>query len=224
MINNINAMKSIRIKLTKRPMLNKAKNLALMSYCVTLLACSPQKTKPDAYSSTQATAQAAADSIENSSLSISTQQEYFEALTAINNDNLDLAINTLERLHRIQPAHMQSHLNLAIAHFKKGNFDKANIYATELESSKVSNAALENLLGLIAVEKKAYVKAKKHYLAAIGLNKNYPEPYYNLALLNDIFFQDIATAYTYYQQYIELVPSDNKTKSWANELKFSLEN
>ncbi len=84
-------------------------------------------------------------------------------------------------------------------------------------------AEVHNVLGLLAVEQKAFKKAETEYLLAVTLDKKLASAHYNLALLYDIYFQDIDKAYQSYQTYLSLNPNDSKTRDWVDQLKYSLE-
>ena len=74
------------------------------------------------------------------------------------------------------------------------------------------------------MKKKQFSEAEKYYKTAISINKNFALAHYNLALLYDIYFQDIKRAYAQYLKYLSLVPDDKETQAWADELKYSLGN
>lgn len=79
-----------------------------------------------------------------------------------------------------------------------------------------------NLQGMLAVQDGEFKQAEKFYQLALKSDKSYANAWYNLALLNDVYLQNVRKAIEYYQQYITLMPGDEETKSWLEHLQASL--
>ena len=68
-------------------------------------------------------------------------------------------------------------------------------------------------------------EAKNDYLKAIQLKPDYINAQYNLALLYDIYLQDIKSAIQHYEIYLSLIDKpDEPTLEWVNHLKGTLKN
>jgi len=77
---------------------------------------------------------------------------------------------------------------------------------------------------LIAVSRGKYKEAETHYLTAIKLDNKNASAHYNLALLYDVFYQDIRSAIPHYEQYLALInQEDEDTLNWVEELKLNLQ-
>ena len=87
--------------------------------------------------------------------------------------------------------------------------------------------ALENtsgeafaLAGLIQVAQGQYQQAEAKYQLAIKLQPNCASCHYNLALLYDLYYQDLPRAITQYQAYLDhITTTDDDTQAWIEELK-----
>jgi|GEM_PF-1522473 len=158
-----------------------------------------------------------------SSLTGLDQSQYEKALNHLHDETPQKAKNILEKLNRKYDTHEGIKINLAISYFKLGDYEKAE--STCAEGLKVNQniPQLYNLLGLIYVESKKFKQAEGKYLRAIAQDKNYANAYYNLALLYDIYFQDIPKAYQNYIRYLAMTPDDNEAKDWVEQLKYSLD-
>lgn len=151
------------------------------------------------------------------------QIQYEQALDNMQKGELNSARNTLEKIATRQPKHFGVRLNLAIIAFQQDKLENAEKLAKEGLKLNEESADLYNLMGLISVEKKAFKEARASYEKAISLNDTLANAYYNLALLLDIYFQDIPAAFENYNFYLALEPDDQATKDWIDQLKYSLD-
>ncbi len=151
------------------------------------------------------------------------QNYYHKALDHIDNGDFKKALKPLQKLDKKYPFNVGVKINLASSYLSLGRLDNAASVAEQALKTNNTVADLHNVLGLIAIEQKRYRKAETEYLLAVTLNKGLANAHYNVALLYDIYFQDIPKAYTYYSNYLALVPDDQDVKDWLDQLKYSLE-
>lgn len=156
------------------------------------------------------------------SLSNSERKKYDEGLVHLADGRPKLAEQELSQLARARPDVAEIWLNLALSQYQQGNLGQAEATLTVLISDLGDFSEAHNLAGLIAVEKGDFGKAATHYQQAIDLKPNYSHALYNMALLQDVYLQDIASAVAFYERYLRLEPEDTDTKNWANGLKMSL--
>lgn len=160
---------------------------------------------------------------ERTALSAGEKAAYQDAVNNIKAGEADKAIGNLKKLTQAHPDFVGGWINLATAYYHSKKIDEAG---SALENAKKLNpnlAEVYNLAGLLAVEKGEYTVAEKNYLSAIALKKDYAAAHYNLALVYDVFYQDIAKAISEYEQYLTFSGNTDKaTISWVNELKAKL--
>lgn len=151
------------------------------------------------------------------------QERYLSAVSRISEGRLKEAERTLLKLSKDYGNNQEVLVNLATVYLKQ----KKNRKAKELCERSVENGAsiaeIHNILGLIAVDERDFAKAEAHYLKAISLDKGFANAHYNLALLYDIYYQDIPKAYAQYQKYLALKPGDKETQDWVEQLQYSLD-
>lgn len=153
-------------------------------------------------------------------LNIDEQKSYLEALEALKTENADKAIPPLARIANNHPEHLGVWINLANAYVTTAKINEAQSALARAKTLSPNLAEVYNLQGLIAASKGEYGNAEKSYLQAIQLRSNYPSAHYNLALLYDIYYQDIDKAVAHYDRYLELSDgTDKKTLGWVAELK-----
>ena len=160
---------------------------------------------------------------EASTLTEAEQKSYQQALTQLKAGDLDKAESSLRKLANEHTNQIGLWINLANVYYKKEKLDQANDAITNAQKINSKNPEVYNLAGLIAAGKGDYKKAEKSYLDALALNDNLAAAHYNLALLYDIYYQDIGKAVTHYERYMSLIPDEDKdTSKWVEELKQTL--
>jgi tetratricopeptide (TPR) repeat protein len=151
------------------------------------------------------------------------KKAYETALKCIQDGKFSEAETTLSGLNSASPFSASALANLALVDFKLQKIDSANTYIAQAIELKPNQHEYENLAGLIAVEKGDFKTAEAHYRNAIAINKQYAYAYYNLALLYDIYYQDINRANENYAQYLLLINHEDKeTLAVVEQLKASL--
>ena len=129
----------------------------------------------------------------------------------------------LEPIANNHPQHFGAWINLSTAYYGQNNIHAAQNAAQNAVNIKDTEPDIHNLLGLLAVEHKQYKAAEASYLHAIKIAPKFALAHYNLALLYDIYYQDIPTAYKHYNLYLaNTKQEDIKTQEWVDQLKYSL--
>lgn len=155
-------------------------------------------------------------------LSETQKQSYAQALTALQNEQPDLAEQSLAPLARQFPEVAELKLNLALAQYHQERFEPALQSLQPLLRRNPSIASAHNLAGLIAVHQGRFKDAEQHYQTALAAQPNYTNALYNLALLHDVYFQQVAEAVVYYERYMARVEDDQETSNWLQHLRLSL--
>jgi Tfp pilus assembly protein PilF len=149
--------------------------------------------------------------------------DYKKALGDIEAKDYSQANSILNRVMAANSGFVEGWANLALVQLRLGNIVQAKHSATNAMQLELKSASLENLMGLIDVEDGAYKAAEQHYTQALRLDPNFANAHYNLALLNDIYYQNIAKAIQHYERYLALINSaDPDTEAWIAELKRNL--
>lgn len=174
-------------------------------------------------SSAPTTNRGIAQSTSKSSLDEKFRGDYASALKNLEAKEYAQANNGLNKIVASNPGFVDGWANLALAQLKTNDIAQAKQSATNALQLEPQSATLENLLGLIDVEDGAYKTAEKHYSRALELNPNLANAHYNLALLNDIYYQNVAKAIQHYERYLALINNaDPDTEAWVAELKRKL--
>ena len=173
--------------------------------------------------SNQVTSNQAAVTKQTAESSIEELQIYKNAIVALNNNELAKAKKLFTTMSERQPNIAGSWANLALISIKEDNLAQAEVYAkTALVKNPNMPQAL-NLSGYLAQKKGAINIAKSYYLQAISHKSDYALAHYNLALVYDVYLQDIAKAIEHYQYYLAYnEQQDENTENWLEGLKATM--
>jgi len=145
------------------------------------------------------------------------------AITEINNNNLGNAKTILLSISKKQPDLAGPWANLALINMKQENYSKAEALINIALDKNPKMAQALNIAGYLENRKGNILMAKEYYEKAIEQKPDYALAHYNLALLYDVYFQDIKQAVTHYQLYLsQLGHEDKRTLNWVEELKLNL--
>ena len=163
--------------------------------------------------------------IESISISTGDREKYKNGLIALNNNENSKAEDIFNEILEDTPELAGPYTNLALIQFKKKKYEKSLALVNKALLRNPEQAQAYQLRGQILVTKRKINDAKKDYIKAIELKPDYINAHYNLALLYDIYLQEIALAIKHYETYLSLIKNpDEATQEWVNHLKGSLAN
>jgi len=155
----------------------------------------------------------------------SERDEYKKALSLLNRNKLDAAKEMLQELRNDRPELAGPYTNLALIALKQKEPEKAlELVQISLTKNNKFPQAL-NLLAYLEQVNGEIRAAEKHYLEAIKYKGDYAIAHYNLALLYDVYLQDIPSAIPYYEKYMKLTNGkDKNTADWLQQIKRNKDN
>jgi len=173
--------------------------------------------------------QTATHTADKTATSISTQASveadiatYANALHDIKVEQLPRARTALETLVDKHPELAGPWANLALIDIKQNHLEKAREHLNKALDRDANLAQAYNLLGYIDKKQGKISQAMDDYSKAIAKKPDYALAHYNLALLYDIYLQDIPNAVKHYKRYLDLTGNqDQKTAEWVRELQSS---
>jgi len=181
-----------------------------------LIGCSQTPTEPASDSAARST---------SAPLTSNQRERYLKALDAAAEGDYPTATERLLQLSREQPKHAGTWLNLAAIYYRAEQPEQARSALDEAQALEPDNGLIFNLKGSLALDAGEIDKAKQHYQSALNKDSTLAEAHYNLGLLYDTYYQNLAEAISHYQAYLELLPeNDDTTRQWVQQLQRSLEN
>lgn len=176
-------------------------------------------------SSTNETSSVSSSGISPLEQSDSERSQYKKAITLLNNNKLDAAKEIFLEFKSARPELAGPHANLAVIALKNNDPEKA-LELVKLALTK--NPKLPQALNFLAYLEQisGEIKAaEKHYKEAIENNDDYAIAHYNIALLYDVYMQDVESAIPHYERYLKLINNkDKNTADWIEQLKRTREN
>lgn len=114
-------------------------------------------------------------------------------------------------------------VNLGIIHYNNNQYQQSQIAASNALKLNPGNPYALNLSGMLARRNGNIKQAHSFYLKAIEYKKDYAIAHYNIALLYDIYFQDVRTAARHYRIYLDLIDgNDKQTTDWLEQIQNSM--
>ena len=173
--------------------------------------------------SNQTTTTKTAANKQSTESSVQELQLYKSAIIALNNNELDKAEQLFITMSERQPNIAGSWANLALISIKRTDLSQADVYVKTALTKNPNMPQALNLSGYLAQKKGEINKAKSYYLKAISHKPDYALAHYNVALLFDIYLQDIAKAIEHYQFYLAYSEQkDENTENWLDGLKATM--
>lgn len=189
---------------------------SLLTLSILLSACSAPEVRPDS-------SLRKIDETEINQTSESDIQKYREAINYISTGELEKAYTILLDFSEQHPQLAGPWANLALISIKQNKIPEAESLLNKALQRNPKMPQAHNLMGFIEKQKGNIIKAKEHYEQAVEYKDDYAIAHYNLALLYDIYIQDIAKAIVHYQKYMTLTNNkDKKTATWLEELKSTI--
>lgn len=149
--------------------------------------------------------------------------DYVQAVADLEKGNAKVAAISLGKIAEKNPGYLDVWVNLAIANYTVKNIADAQRAIEHADKLQPASDDINNIKGLICVESGQYKNAEKNYLNALKLDAKNPNIHYNMALLYDLYYQNIAKAIPYYESYLLLAgQKDEETEAWVQELKQTL--
>lgn len=147
------------------------------------------------------------------------KKEYERALKAMKNGKNQEAMVLFQSIAARYPSLAGPWINQGIIHLRKEEFDEAAEKLRKAVSIYPNHAYAHNLLGVALREQGQFKDAKASYLKAISIDKNYANAHYNLAVLADLYLQDLPLALEHFRTFQSLQDEpDQQVEGWIKDL------
>lgn len=191
-----------------------------MTTSLLLSACGDQNIRPS-----ESTATTGPTDIKTIVITEADRDQYRLAITALSQNQLEEAEQRLKDFIKQRPELAGAYTNLGLVYYQKEQPELAIKMVEEAIKLNPGQAEAYHLRGQLLVKQGKIHEAREDYMKALELNPDYSNAHYNLALLYDIYLQDIAQALKHYEQYMALSKQpDEKIREWISHLKGSMNN
>lgn len=144
------------------------------------------------------------------------------ALASMTQNQLEEAANRFRAIAEARPELAGPWANLAIIDIRQNRLEQAAKNATEALKRNPRLAQAHGALGYVSAAQGDMRKALEHYRRAVELKKDYALAHYNIALIHDLYLNDMSTAAAHYRLYLASTPADKKTADWLAEIERGL--
>ena len=144
---------------------------------------------------------------------------YDDALNLLEQELYEQGIARLITVTEEAPTVTAPYINLGIAYARIGDLEKAEgALLTALELNP-EHPVVHNELGLLYREKGRFAEARQSYEKALAIHSGFHFAHRNLAILCDVYLDDLPCALSHYEAYSQAVPSDKDATIWIADLR-----
>jgi len=156
---------------------------------------------------------------ETAQMSGADRRAFGEAVALLNTEAYDRAIEILNNIVTHAPGLTAPYINLGIAYARTGKPEEAEAQFKKALELVPGHPVAGNECGLLFRRKGRFKEARARYEQVLDAYPNYYPTHRNLAILCDLYLNDLESAMTHYQIYSQAMPKDEKVKLWIADLK-----
>ena len=146
--------------------------------------------------------------------------DYDRALALLDQGDVDAGIELLEAVTESAPGVSAPHIDLATAYHRKGNLEAAESHLDQALEINPDHPMAHNELGIIYRKTARFYEARRSYEAALIIYPNYHYARRNLAVLCDLYLDDLDCAVDNYEAYMATVDADEEAAQWLKNARF----
>ena len=199
----------------------------LVAVMTTLAACNTTPSKPASTSiSTSASAQIQVEEsvgftlIEDARVEGDVRVDYDRALDLLARGNSAEGIALLETVAAAVPNLSAPRISLAIAQHRLGDLEATEQHLLQALSINPNHPIALNELGIVYRKTARFAEARQQYEAALAIYPGYHYARRNLAVLCDLYLDDVDCAISNYEAYMATVLSDDEAAMWLKTARF----
>jgi tetratricopeptide (TPR) repeat protein len=152
------------------------------------------------------------------------EKDYRIAQELLSKNSFTKAIPLLSKITTANPGYTDAWANYALALYKSNDYIAADTAIKKALLLNTTSAELLDLDGLIQIGLGHYKSAENSYLKALQIKSNCVTCHYNLALLYDVYYQDLKRAIIHYQSYLNNISvTDDEIENWIDELQRNID-
>jgi Flp pilus assembly protein TadD len=128
-------------------------------------------------------------------------------------------IALLVKVTESAPTAIAPNIDLGIAYARTGDLDRAEASLKRALELDPSHPIAHNELGMVYRRKGRFADARASYETALELFPSFHFAHRNLAILCDMYLQDLNCALEHYEAYRQVVPDDQEAVKWIADVQ-----
>ena len=199
--------------------------LPVLSGCATNGAVGPEQVVQSSPANRQPAVEQLADGrkgfviTEVSQLNDMARRDFQRAVTMLNNKAYEQAAGLLEKVIEQSPGVTAPHINLAIAYRHLDKLKPAEIHLKTALDLMPTHPVACNEYGMLYRKTGRFNEARAMYEKALERFPEYYPVHRNLAILCDLYLNDLDCALEHYEIYGRAVPEDEQVQLWITDLR-----
>jgi Flp pilus assembly protein TadD len=145
--------------------------------------------------------------------------EYEQALKLLAQQQYEPGIALLVKVTEREPAAIAPHIDLGIAYARAGDLDRAEASLQNALAINPDHPIANNELGMVYRRKGRFADARGAYEKALAVSPSFHFAHRNLAILCDLYLNDLGCALSHYEAYSQAVPDDKDAVKWIADLR-----
>lgn len=210
-----------------RTRIHRLARIALLAFAATtLVGCGSTSTKParKAKQATPVRIEIQEDIgftiVEKARIDGDVRLDYERALGLLGQGQVTAGIELLESVVETAPELSAPRIDLAIAYHRQGDLESAERHLVAALEVNPNHPIALNELGIVYRKTARFAEAKQSYEAALDVYPGYHYARRNLAVLCDLYLDDLDCALGNYEAYMATVDSDDEAEMWLKAARF----
>jgi Flp pilus assembly protein TadD len=159
---------------------------------------------------------------EEARISGDVRSDYDRALDLLGSGQVEEGMALLETVADNSPQLSAPRIDLAIAYHNQGDLETAEQHLKKALEVNPDHPIAHNELGIIYRKTARFNEARRSYEAALAVYPGYHYARRNLAVLCDLYLDDLGCARENYEAYMATVHSDEEASLWLRNVRFRM--
>jgi Flp pilus assembly protein TadD len=156
---------------------------------------------------------------EQARISGEARAQYESALQLLGRERYEQGVALLLEVVERAPDVTAPYINLGIAYERLGDLERAEASFKKALALNPNHPVVHDELGLLYRETGRFAAARESYEKALAIHSGFHFAHRNLAILCDVYLDDLPCALTHYEAYSRAEPDDQEVTKWIADLR-----